>query len=93
MVARRDLRLARTRDEAVSEATTLFQQDYRGFGMREIQKSLIVRRSAERIAALERLERIGVTPIVVRCALGEPKQAMQTIIRILGEKVIPRLRS
>ena len=89
LVARRDLHLAQTREEALSEAQTLFEDGYRGFGMREMRESLIVGSAAECIAALERLERMGVTHILFRCALDEPEQAMQTI-RILGEQVIPR---
>ena len=88
LVVRRDLHLARTRNEAMRDAEVLHERGYRGFGEREMQQSLIVGNATDCVAALERLESMGVTHILFRCALDEPEQAMQTI-RIIGEQVIP----
>ena len=88
LVVRRDLHLAQTRGEATREAEVLYERGYRGFGEREMEDSLIVGDAETCINALERLQDIGATHILFRCALDEPKQAMQTI-HILGEQVIP----
>ena len=88
LVVRRDLHLADTREEALREAEVLYERGYRGFGEREMQESLIVGDADTCIRSLERLQGMGATHILFRCALDEPEQAMQTI-RILGEQVIP----
>ena len=88
LVVRRDLHLAPTREAALREAEVLFERGYRGFGEREMEDSLIVGDAETCITALERLQDIGATHILFRCALDEPKQAMQTI-QVLGEQVIP----
>ena len=88
LVVRRDLHLAPTRQAALRDAEILYERGYRGFGEREMQDSLIVGDADACIDALERLEDMGVTHILFRCALDEPEQAMGTI-RILGERVIP----
>ena len=88
LVVRRDLHLAQTRNEAMRDAEVLYERGYRGFGEREMRDSLIVGDADACIDALERLEDMGVTHILFRCALDEPEQAMGTI-RILGERVIP----
>ena len=88
LVVRRDLHLAPTRDAALRDAEVLFERGYRGFGDREMQESLIVGEADTCITALKRLQSIGATHILFRCALDEAEQAMQTI-RILGEQVIP----
>ena len=92
VVVRRDLHLARTQEEALRDAEVLFERGYRGFGEREMQKSLIVGDAAVCIDGLERLENLGATHILFRCALDEPEQAMQTI-RILGEQVVPHFHA
>lgn len=91
LVVRRDLHLAHTRDIAMREAEVLFERGYRGFGEREMGESLIVGNAETCIDALERLQDMGTTHILFRCALDEPEQAMQTI-SILGEQVIPHFR-
>ena len=91
LVVRRDLHLARTREAAMREAEVLFERGYRGFGGREMEESLIVGNAATCIDALERLQELGATHILFRCALDEPEQAMQTI-HVLGEQVIPFFR-
>ncbi|MYE54066.1 MAG: LLM class flavin-dependent oxidoreductase [Chloroflexi bacterium] len=91
LVVRRDLHLAQTREEAMLEAEVLYERSYRGFGEREMEDSLIVGDAETCINALERLQDIGATHILFRCALDEHKQAMQTI-RVLGEQVIPQFR-
>ena len=88
LVVRRDLHLAQTRNEAMRDAEVLYERGYRGFGEREMRDSLIVGDADACIDALERLEDMGVTHILFRCALDEPQQAMGTI-RVLGERVIP----
>ena len=88
LVVRRDLHLADTREEALRDAEVLYERGYRGFGEREMQESLIVGDADTCIRSLERLQGMGATHILFRCALDEPEQAMQTI-RILGEQVIP----
>ena len=88
LVVRRDLHLAQTRNEAMRDAEVLYERGYRGFGEREMRDSLIVGDADACIDALERLEDMGVTHILFRCALDEPEQAMGTI-RVLGERVIP----
>ena len=88
LVVRRDLHLGNTREDALREAEVLFERGYRGFGEREMQESLIVGDAGDCIQALERLESMGTTHILFRCALDEPEQAMQTI-SILGQQVIP----
>ena len=88
LVVRRDLHLADTREEALREAEVLYERGYRGFGEREMQESLIVGDADTCIRSLERLQGMGATHILFRCALDELEQAMQTI-RILGEQVIP----
>lgn len=90
-VVRRDLHLATTGEEAMREAEVLLEQGYRGFGEREMEKSLIVGDAENCIDALKRLQDMGVTHILFRCALDEPEQAMQTI-HVLGEQVIPHFR-
>lgn len=91
LVVRRDLHLAPTREAAMREAEVLFERGYRGFGGREMEESLIVGNAATCIDALERLQGLGATHILFRCALDEPEQAMQTI-HVLGEQVIPYFR-
>ncbi len=91
LVVRRDLHLSQTREAAMNEAEVLYERGYRGFGEREMQKSLIVGDAATCIEALKRLGDMGATHILFRCALDEPEQAMQTI-HVLGEHVIPRFR-
>ena len=88
LVVRRDLHLAQTRDEAMREAEVLYERGYRGFGEREMEDSLIMGDAEICINALKRLQDIGATHILFRCALDDPEQAMQTI-HILGEQVIP----
>ena len=88
LVVRRDLHLAQTQEEALHEAEVLYERGYRGFGEREMQESLIVGDAGACIRSLERLQGLGATHILFRCALDEPEQSMQTI-RILGEQVIP----
>ena len=88
LVIRRDLHLAPTRQAALRDAEILYERGYRGFGEREMQDSLIVGDAEACIGALQRLQDLGATHILFRCALDEPEQAMQTI-RILGERVIP----
>ena len=91
LVVRRDLHLAPTREAAMREAEVLFERGYRGFGGREMEELLIVGNAATCIDALERLQELGATHILFRCALDEPEQAMQTI-HVLGEQVIPYFR-
>lgn len=88
LVVRRDLHLARTQEEALREAEVLYERGYRGFGEREMEESLIVGDAGACIRALERLQQMGATHILFRCALDESEHAMQTI-SILGERVIP----
>ncbi len=85
---RRDIHLAPTRSEALTEAASLFEDGYRGFGERELHESLIVGGPEDCIAAIEHLAQLGITHILFRCALDEPAQATRTI-RIIGEQVIP----
>ena len=91
LVARRDLHLAATKEEALRDAEVMFERGYRDFGEREMQESLIVGDADACISELEQLQDIGATHILFRCALDEPEQAMQTI-SILGEQVIPHFR-
>ena len=88
LVVRRDLHLAPTQEKALRDAEVLFERGYRGFGEREMQESLIIGDAQHCIEALERVQSLGATHILFRCALDEPEQAMQTI-NILGEHVIP----
>lgn len=91
LVVRRDLHLARRGEAAMREAEVLYERGYRGFGEREMRESLIVGDAASCIEALERLQVMGATHILFRCALDEPEQAMQTI-HVLGEEIIPHFR-
>ena len=91
LVVRRDLHLAPTQEEALRDAEVLFERGYRGFGEREMQESLIVGDAEHCIEALERVQSLGATHILFRCALDEPEQAMQTI-NILGDHVIPHFQ-
>ena len=88
LVIRRDLHLAPTRQDALRDAEVLYERGYRGFGEREMRDSLIVGDANACIGALQRLQDLGATHILFRCALDEPEQAMQTI-SILGKRVIP----
>ena len=92
LVVRRDVHLGPTREEAYRDAEVLFERGYRGFGEREMRESLIVGDAGECILAIKRLEELGATHILFRCALDKPEQAIQTI-RLLGEQVIPHFRS
>ena len=91
LVVRRDLHLSTTREAALRDAEVLFERGYREFGEHEMQESLIVGDADTCISELERLQDMGATHILFRCALDEPEQAMQTI-SILGEHVIPHFR-
>ena len=90
IAARRDVHLADTRAAAMEEAAGLFQGGYRGFGERELREALIVGGPDDCVAALERLRDLGITHVLFRCALDEPERAARTI-RIIGERVMPRL--
>lgn len=91
IVLRRDAHLAQTFDAAQKEAQQLYEQGYRGFPPKELAESLIVGGPEDCIAYLHRVERLGVTHVLFRCALDQRDAAMQTI-RVLGEEVIHHFR-
>ena len=87
-ILRRDIHLAATPEAARQEAQALFDKGYRGFGPPEMQESLIVGSPEDCIRYLENMQRLGITHILFRPALREPRHVLQTT-RLLGTEVIP----
>lgn len=88
VILRRDIHLAASTETARREAQSLFDQGYRGFGPQEMEEALIVGGPQECIRYLENMQRLGITHVLFRCALGEQDKALQTI-RFLGTEVLP----
>ena len=91
IVLRRDAHLADNLNTAQREAQQLYEQGYRGFPPKELAESLIVGGSDECVSYLEKMQDLGVTQVLFRCALDEMELAMQTI-RVIGSEVIPQFR-
>ncbi len=91
VVLRRDVHLSGSAERARHEAKELLEGGYRGFGQKEIQESLIVGGPEECIGYLKKMEDMGVTHVLFRCALDQKETALQTI-RLLGAEVIPQVR-
>lgn len=91
VVLRRDVHLSRTAEGARHEAKELFEGGYRGFGEKEIQESLIVSGPEECVGYLKKMQGLGVTHVLFRCALDQGERALETI-RLLGTEVIPQVR-
>lgn len=91
VVLRRDVYLSRTAEGARHEAKELLEGGYRGFGEKEIQESLIVSGPEECVGYLKKMQGMGVTHVLFRCALDQGERALETI-RLLGTEVIPQVR-
>ena len=91
VVLRRDAHLSGTAECARHEAREILEGGYRGFGQKEIQESLIVSGPEGCISYLKKMQGMGVTHVLFRCALDQRESALQTI-RLLGTEVIPQVR-
>ena len=91
VVLRRDVHLSQSSERARHEARELLEGGYRGFGQKEIEESLIVSGPEGCVGYLKRMQGLGVTHVLFRCALDQREKALQTI-RLLGTEVIPQVR-
>lgn len=91
VVLRRDVHLSQSAERARHEARELLEGGYRGFGQKEIEESLIVSGPEGCVGYLKRMQGMGVTHVLFRCALDQREKALQTI-RLLGTEVIPQVR-
>ncbi|MCZ6874705.1 MAG: LLM class flavin-dependent oxidoreductase [bacterium] len=91
VILRRDIHLAATPDLARQDAQRLLGNGYRGWDAEAMQESLMISDPVACIRYLENMQRLGITHILFRCALGEQEKALQTI-RLIGTEVIPHFR-
>jgi alkanesulfonate monooxygenase SsuD/methylene tetrahydromethanopterin reductase-like flavin-dependent oxidoreductase (luciferase family) len=91
IVLRRDAHLSPMSAAGHREAQTLFENGYRGFGVTELEESLVVGGPDDCIKYLEEMQSAGVTEVLFRCALDERELALQTITTI-GKEVVPHFR-
>jgi alkanesulfonate monooxygenase SsuD/methylene tetrahydromethanopterin reductase-like flavin-dependent oxidoreductase (luciferase family) len=87
-ILRRNIHLAATSEAARQEAQALFDRGDHGSGSQEMQEALIVGSPEDCIRYLENMQRLGITHILFRQALREPRYVLQTT-RLLGTEVIP----
>lgn len=91
VILRRDAHLGANRDAARSEAHSLLENGYRGFGPTELEESLIIGGPDQCAEYLRKMQSLGITEVLFRCALDDREMALQTI-RLLGAEVIPQFR-
>ncbi len=87
-ILRRNIHLAPTSQAARQEAQVLFDKGSSGYGLQEMQESLIIGSPEDCIRYLENMQRLGITHILFRPAMRDQKHVLQTI-RLLGTDVIP----
>jgi alkanesulfonate monooxygenase SsuD/methylene tetrahydromethanopterin reductase-like flavin-dependent oxidoreductase (luciferase family) len=91
VILRRDIHLAATTEMARQQAQQLFDGGYRGFSPQVLEEALMVSGPDECIRYLENMQRMGITHVLFRCALGDQGKALRTI-RVLGTEVVPHFR-
>ncbi|MEE8301876.1 MAG: LLM class flavin-dependent oxidoreductase [Candidatus Tectomicrobia bacterium] len=91
VILRRDIHLGATGDAARHEARDLLDKGYRGWNPQAMAESLIISGPEECIRYLENMQRLGITHMMFRCAMGDQEKALQTI-RLIGTEVIPHFR-